>query len=840
VSTPAAGAGPWRAAPYRFGATWRRRRTEYLTVVVLVGLLGGVALGTIAGARRTQSSYTTYLASTHPSDLEVFTAFANPALGTSVGYDPAIDAKVRHARFVVGEQAVVGFDGNLAFVRGVHPHYVGGEKPPAIEGALGGEYASVDRAHLVAGRFADPHNPHEAVMSARAAQEVGLHVGSVVQFGLNSDAQEAVIATPTGPSSLPPVKVARVTMVGIVTLPQDAVEDDYDSLGSGTVLLSPALTRQLAACCAYYSYGFLQLAGGSRHLAAVESELGRVGLTHVEGFHTDAPAIATADRAIRPVSVALGAFGVLAALTLLVVVTQVVSRQVRRHTGETAILRALGARPSLIVTDSATGIVVSGVAGAAVAVAVALALSPLFPLGPVRPVYPVGVAADWAVLGLGFVAIVLLVALVAVVIASRLQPRRLRARTGLPVRPPSAGVRWATGAGMPVSAVTGIRYATEPGSGGDPIPVRSAVLGATLAVVVVLGTVVFGASLNSLVTHPSEYGWNWDYTLLSGFEGDEDLPAHQSATLLAHDRYVTATAGVWFAVVKIDGTKMGVMGARPGAPVSPPVLSGHELAASNQIVLGEATMSALGKKVGDSVTVGGGGHAHRLTIVGTSTMPALVGSGMGQGAIIDYRLIPPSQRNTQQSAVAGPNAYLIRTHGPPAAALASLQRIAATINDPNSPSPGSAGGVVTALRPEEIVDSHAIVAIPAVLGVSLAAGAALALGATLVASVRRRRRDLAVLKTLGLSGRQLGAVIAWQSTVTVAIGTAIGVPLGIVLGHALWNAFAQAMHAVVVTSVPPLSVAAVAVGALVLANVVAAIPARRAARTRTATLLRAE
>ena len=75
---------------------------------------------------------------------------------------------------------------------------------------------------------------------------------------------------------------------------------------------------------------------------------------------------------------------------------------------------------------------------------------------------------------------------------------------------------------------------------------------------------------------------------------------------------------------------------------------------------------------------------------------------------------------------------------------------------------------------------------------------------------------------------------------TVAIGTVIGVPLGLVLGHVLWNGFASAIHAVPVTSIPPWYVAAIAVGAVVLANLVAAVPARIAARTPTAALLRTE
>ena len=122
--------------------------------------------------------------------------------------------------------------------------------------------------------------------------------------------------------------------------------------------------------------------------------------------------------------------------------------------------------------------------------------------------------------------------------------------------------------------------------------------------------------------------------------------------------------------------------------------------------------------------------------------------------------------------------------------------ISQTINSPNSPSPGSAGGVISALRPEEIVDSHSIVAIPAVLGASLAVGAALALGTTLVASVRRRRRDSGRPEDVGALRTTTRTLVAWQSSVTVAVGTVIGVPLGIILGHVLWNGFAEAIHAV--------------------------------------------
>src|SRR5664280_2186970 len=54
---------------YRFNSTFARRWTAYLSVVVLIGLTGGLAMASVAAARRTQSSYPTFLKSTNPSTL---------------------------------------------------------------------------------------------------------------------------------------------------------------------------------------------------------------------------------------------------------------------------------------------------------------------------------------------------------------------------------------------------------------------------------------------------------------------------------------------------------------------------------------------------------------------------------------------------------------------------------------------------------------------------------------------------------------------------------------------------------------------------------------------------
>jgi ABC-type antimicrobial peptide transport system permease subunit len=143
-------------------------------------------------------------------------------------------------------------------------------------------------------------------------------------------------------------------------------------------------------------------------------------------------------------------------------------------------------------------------------------------------------------------------------------------------------------------------------------------------------------------------------------------------------------------------------------------------------------------------------------------------------------------------------------------------------------------------RPAEIVNYRSMGTMPAILAGGLAAGALTGLALTLVASVRRRRRDFALLKTLGFTRRQLSGAVAWQSSVIVVIGLVVGAPVGIAAGRWLWLAFARELSAVPDPSVPVGSIALAGLGALLLANVIAALPGRRAARTPAAEVLRAE
>ncbi len=61
---------PFGVAWYHLRATLHRDWGGYLALILLVGLVGGVAMGAIAGARRTQSAFPNYLARSHASNLQ--------------------------------------------------------------------------------------------------------------------------------------------------------------------------------------------------------------------------------------------------------------------------------------------------------------------------------------------------------------------------------------------------------------------------------------------------------------------------------------------------------------------------------------------------------------------------------------------------------------------------------------------------------------------------------------------------------------------------------------------------------------------------------------------------
>jgi len=838
------------AAWYRFRATLPRRRGGYLTVALLVGLLGGVAMGAVAGARRTQFAFPAYLAATDDSDLQVQTYLVTNQIGSG----PTLTEALAHLPTV--EHVA---DAPNLLITPLGPN----EKAQAVNdneisavGSVGGMYFHQDRVTVAQGRMADPHRTDEMVASAEAAKLSHWHVGETVRFGAFTVQQAS--SPGFNFASATPARQFSEKLVGIVVFPSEVVNDDVDRFPTD-VLMTPALTSRIAASDAFPYYG-LKLEHGTRDVAKVERDI--INLLPpgtVYTFHVTSVVEGQVERASKPEAIALGVFGAIAALAALIIAGLAISRSLWANGEDLDVLRALGADPTTRTVDAILGLLGAVIVGALLAVGVAVALSPLAPIGPARQVDPSpGFAVDWTVLGTGIGVLVVGLGLLTVVLA-RLRATR-RHEEGAEERDRgSALVNLAGRTGLPVSAVAGLRFSLERGRGRTAVPVRSALVGAVVAVVVVVSTLTFGSGLATLDSHPALYGWNWTYAISSPDGGD--LPV-SAGRLLDQDPDVAAWTGFGYANAQLDGQTVPVLLTTVGAKLAPPILSGHGLRADNEVVLGAATMASLHEHLGGTISVSYGSPRDApiylppttLKIVGTATMPAIGVSGalhpsMGTGALIPKGIGSASFRRALASPdpnLNGPTIAVVRDRSgvTPAAALSSLHRIAVTAAQVVNADPNSGGGesyvVLSVQRPAEIVNYQATGATPVILATGLAAGAVAALGFTLIASVRRRRRDLALLKTLGFTPGQLAATVAWQATVAAVVGVVVGVPVGIALGRWLWDLFARAIYAVPEPSVPVLAVVVVGVGALVLANLVAAVPGQVAARTATAHVLRAE
>ena len=129
--------------------------------------------------------------------------------------------------------------------------------------------------------------------------------------------------------------------------------------------------------------------------------------------------------------------------------------------------------------------------------------------------------------------------------------------------------------------------------------------------------------------------------------------------------------------------------------------------------------------------------------------------------------------------------------------------------------------------------------IPFVLAGVLAVLAALTVGQGLLGSVRARRRELAVLSSLGADRSFVRRAVHWQATAFTIAPVLLAVPLGFVLGRAIFSAYADGIGVVDDAMFPSLAVLAVVTGLLVLANLVVVLP-RGLRRQRPSAMLRAE
>jgi hypothetical protein len=823
----------WRIAWYRFRLDLPRRWTNYLALVILIAVVGGISLGSIAGARRSESAYPAFLKNTDPSDLAIDVGTYNPKILKEIGRLPNVTSIETYVSPNAGPV-------NQAGQPDLKSPLLASNSSLDPIASLNGLYFRQDRMTILRGTLPDPRRADQVVVNEFAAKLYGWHVGQVIRLGFFSNAQFGADGAPTSPST----RIYDLHIMGIGVANTEVVEDQIDKLPD--MILTPALTRRLVPCCISYAWSGVKLRHGAADVAGVESSYLHLlprGLPYY--FHVTSVVENEAQQAAKPESIALGVFGVIAGLATLLIALQLIVRIILVTNREREIMWYVGASPKSTSTDALLGIGAAVILGAVGAAALGVGLSPLLIFGPVQAVVPAsGFSFDWAVLGLGALALIAVLGAGAAIANYRAAPGLRRLTRARALHRPSPAAQAASRRGLSAPAVVGLRYAFEGGTGRNAVPVRSSILASILAIVVVIGTLTFGSSLHTLTSTPRLYGWNWS-AMIESDAGYGNVPQAQAARLLRADPSIEAWAGIDFDSLLFDGKAVPVVGATTGARVTAALLKGHEVEKPNQVVLGPETLADLHKKLGDTVRMTGGSRDAVLRIVGVATMPTVgIGFGLhlsiGSGAFVDYTLIPSRVRSLLGLPDPGMNAVLIRSSPSvsPAQANASLRKIVGSLNKLE----GGGAGIITYadIRPAEITNYQSMGSTPLILATGLATGVVVALTLTLLTSVRRRRRDLALLKSLGFTRRQLVSVVAWQSTASMVLAVVIGVPLGVIFGRSMWDLFAHELFAIPQPTVPVVTVVLVAVSALVLANVIAAVPGLRAAGTPTNVVLHAE
>jgi len=299
-----------------------------------------------------------------------------------------------------------------------------------------------------------------------------------------------------------------------------------------------------------------------------------------------------------------------------------------------------------------------------------------------------------------------------------------------------------------------------------------------------------------------------------------------------------------------DYGQLGIRGqAVPAIGVDPlhghgflTLLAGHGPDGPGQLVLGERTLRAAGWHVRQRVPVRVSGTTRWLRITGVATFPRFsqataTPTDLGTGAAVSARLLSTPDPPLCGGPATCYNFALIRYRAGVSRAAATA-RLAAAVTRA-----GCRPGIcllVSDQRPADIRDYTAVRDTPLALGVLLALLAVGTLAHVLLTSVRRRHRDLAILRVIGLFRSQLWLVVAWQATALAATALLIGLPLGLLAGRWAWVLFATSLG-VGSTAVIPVPLVLLAIPATwLLALLVAALPSRAAARISPAALLRTE
>jgi putative ABC transport system permease protein len=559
-------------------------------------------------------------------------------------------------------------------------------------------------------------------------------------------------------------------------------------------------------------------------LDTVTKGLPQDALTASRSYLTVKDQIGSAAEAYTPY---LMAFGILGLVVAVLIVANVVSGAVISGFRHIGILKALGFTPGQVVAVYLTMISVPAVVGCTLGtVAGNLVSRPFFEFvfsGPDAGVFHDGVTiAPWVnvLTLLGMPAVCLLAALAPAARAHRLSAARAISAGSAPRAGRALGIqRRLAGSRLPraVSLGIGLPFARP---GRTALTLAAVILGVT--------TVTFATGLATSMTRLGEAGRDaFDVTVYVGHykNGKEIRPDHGDLTLqsllksLPGAEEVTARSDVQ---VRMTGSAEPVMleGRRGDRSRLDSVLTdGRWTHRPGEVVAGSAFLRQNDLRVGDRLRLKKGDRHESVVIV-------------GEFMHNDRRLVVTDQSTvTALAPREKPIAYHVKLR---AGADRTAYARAARAADPGlSPDPVGSNSV-----------TQAIVGSASVLTVMLAVVASLGVFNTVVLNTRDRRRDLGMLKSIGMTPRQVTVMTVTSMAALGALGSLLGIPLGMAGHRLVVPRMAEAVDITLPAYMTDVwqatALLALAPAGVAIAVLGAYLPARRAARLTVAEVLRNE
>ncbi len=821
------------AVSYRLRAEFRTRWKSALALALIAGIAGAIILASVAGARRTATAFDRFRTATNAEDMLV-----NPDQGA----DSALQSKavarlpeVAAAAKVTGLAVIDPYGRTLEEVFG-----------PIAVASDGAALVTIARPKLLSGRIPNPRRAREILVDRTFVKRYGLGVGDTWRVAavttrapqdesISMDFVRRIRRRLRDHHLAGELLDLRLKIVG-VGIHQSTIVTDQ-GFENPWVFFSPEFLRRHPDVAVPYWAELVRLRTGADPARFQRRVEALVPDEEAIAFQTIANTRAKVERAVRPQSGALVAFAIVVGLTGLLVIAQTLARQTTLDAVDHGALRAIGATRSQLFLLAMSRTLPAAIVAAVITVLGAFVLSPLTPIGVARVAEPdPGLAFDATALLLGSFSLLLVILLIEAIPAWRTSRA---ASDSAPNSRPSRISGVLAAAGAPPVIATGVRMALEPGAGRTAVPVRTTIASAFLAIAAVTGAVVVAASLSHLVDTPGLFGWNWDVSMRVSGTDAASQAAHQRAALdrLADDPGVAHTSTLTLSAVEINGRQITTAGIDPRRPrPGPAIPDGRAPRSGREIALGARTQRSLGVGIGDRVTVvdqagtrGSMRVVGRVVLPGLGTDPGSDKTSPGEGAVVTQAAL----RRLGPGFGSGDILVDFRA-GTTAAQQAEAIRGARAASNTDDV-------IISRVQePSDVVAYKDVRSTPIVLSIVLALLATMTLAHGLVSSVRRRRRELSLLKTLGFTRRQVSSAVAWHASTVVAIALLLGIPLGIIAGRWAWSALATDLGAVIVPVIPWLVLAIGIPALLLLANLVAFVPGRIAARLRPAVALRSE